>query len=229
MTEDKENDKIKDYVLRDIYYNQDTGFQNQQRTYKAAKKRLSDITPEYVREWFSKQKGQQLKPYRGFNSYIVDRPSQEVAADLADFSRNAIYNRGYGYIFIAVDAFTKFAWAVPMKSKNASDCAKALTEVIENMSNFKTLFTDGEPAFESKAFIKVLNNFAIHHIISSAPSGMAERAVKTFKDMIAKRVDGLDLDKERWIDLLEKVNYQYNRQVHSTIGMTPNDAQYIEN
>ena len=38
MTEDKENDKIKDYVLRDIYYNQDTGFQNQQRTYKAAKK-----------------------------------------------------------------------------------------------------------------------------------------------------------------------------------------------
>jgi len=59
MTEDKENEKIKDYVLRDIYYNQDTGFQNQQRTYQAAKKRLSDITPEYVREWFSKQKGQQ--------------------------------------------------------------------------------------------------------------------------------------------------------------------------
>ena len=153
MTEDKENDKIKDYVLRDIYYNQDTGFQNQQRTYKAAKKRLSDITPEYAREWFSKQKGQQLKPYRGFNSYIVDRPSQEVAADLADFSRNAIYNRGYGYIFIAVDAFTKFAWAVPMKSKDASECAMALTEVIENLGNFTTLFTDGEPAFESKQFI----------------------------------------------------------------------------
>ena len=38
MTEDKEDNQIKDHVLRDIYYNQDTGFQNQQRTYKAAKK-----------------------------------------------------------------------------------------------------------------------------------------------------------------------------------------------
>ena len=53
----------------------------------------------------------------GFNSYIVDGPNQEVAADLADFSRNSIYNRDYGYIFIAVDAFTKFAWAVPIKKR----------------------------------------------------------------------------------------------------------------
>ena len=230
MTDDKEeNNKLKDYVLRDIYYNKKTGFQNQNRTYTAAKERLSDITPEYVKEWFGRQKGQQLKPYKGFNSYIVDSPNQEVAVDLADFSRNAIYNRGYGYIFIAVDAFTKFAWAVPIKNKDASECAKALKEVVENMGNFKTLYTDGEPAFESKAFIKALNKYRIHHIISSAPSGMAERAVKTFKDMIAARITGLDLDKEDWLDLLPDVNDQYNEQVHRTIGMTPKEAQYAEN
>ena len=50
MTEDKsENNKIKDFVLRDIYYNQDTVFQNKQRTYKSAKERLADITPAYVK------------------------------------------------------------------------------------------------------------------------------------------------------------------------------------
>ena len=55
MTDDKEeNNKLKDYVLRDIYYNKKTGFQNQYRTYTAAKERLSDITPEYVKEWFGK-------------------------------------------------------------------------------------------------------------------------------------------------------------------------------
>ena len=92
MTDNKEEThyKIKDFVLRDIYYNQSTGFQNQKRTYEAARERLSDITPAYVGEWFKKQKGQQLKPYRGLNSYIVDRPFQEVAADLADFRRNSI-------------------------------------------------------------------------------------------------------------------------------------------
>ena len=130
MTEKKdENDTLKDYVLRDIYYNEKTGFQNQKRTYEAAKKRLSDITPAYVKDWFSKQKSQQLKPQKGFNSYIVDSPNQEIAVDLADFSRNGIYNRGYRYIFIAVDAFTKYCWVVPMKSKDASECAKALYEM----------------------------------------------------------------------------------------------------
>ena len=84
----------------------------------------------------------------------MDRPLQEVAVDLADFSRNAIYNRGYGYIFIAVDAFSKYCWCVPIKSKDASECTKALTEVNENVCNFKTLYTDGEPAFESKPFIR---------------------------------------------------------------------------
>ena len=185
MTYTKVNDdEVKDFVLRSIYYDQETGFQNKKRTYELAKKRLSDITPAYVSQWFDKQKFQQYKPYRGLNSYIVDGPNQEVAVDLADFSRNAIYNRGYRYIFIAVDAFTKFAHAVPMKSKNASDCAEALEEVISRMGNYKTLFTDGEPAFESKQFIKILNDYGIHHIISSAPSGMAERAVGTFKSMI---------------------------------------------
>ena len=97
------------------------------------------------------------------------------------------------------------------------------------MGNFKTLFTYGESAFESEPFIKILNEYEIHHIISSAPSGMAERAVGTFKSMIAKRVTGLDLEKEKWIDLLPQVLYQYNRQVHSTIKMTPIAAQLAQN
>ena len=58
MTDDKEEiNKLKEFVLRDIYYNEATGFQNQARTYKAAKKRLSDITTDYVKEWFGRQKG----------------------------------------------------------------------------------------------------------------------------------------------------------------------------
>ena len=58
MTDDKEeNNKLKDFVLRDIYYNEKAGFQNQKRTYEAAKKRLSDITTNYVKQWLGRQKG----------------------------------------------------------------------------------------------------------------------------------------------------------------------------
>jgi hypothetical protein len=83
----KEIDSVKDFVLRDIYYNKKTGFQNQKRTYEAAKQRLGDITPAYVKLWFDRQRFQQLKPETGYNSYIVDAPNKEVAVDLADFSK----------------------------------------------------------------------------------------------------------------------------------------------
>ena len=86
----KENDSVKYNVLRDIYYKNKTGFQNQKRTYEAAKKRLGDITPAYVKGWFDRQRFQQLKPQSGFNSYIVDAPNKEVAVDLADYS-NKLY------------------------------------------------------------------------------------------------------------------------------------------
>ena len=95
-----------------------------------------------------------------------------------------------------------------------AECAKALDEVINSIGTFKILYTHGELAFESKSFIRVLNKYEIHHIISSSPSGMAERTVKTLKDKIGARIQGLDLDNEKWIDLLEDAVYQYNREVH---------------
>jgi len=222
-------DEVKDHVLRTVYYNDETGFQSVARTYQAAKKRLGDITLAYVKSWFERQKTQQLKPLKGFNSYIVDKPLVEVAVDLADYSRNAKFNGGYAYIFIAVDAFTKYCVAVPTKTKTGPDCCRALKAVIEKMGKFQTLFSDREGGLESKEVIRTLNANGIYHVMSSAPSGMAERMVKTIKDMLHARIQGLDLEKERWIDLLPKVVNQYNGQEHRTIGMSPNEALKPEN
>ena len=58
---------------------------------------------------------------------------------------------------------------------------------------------------------------------------MAERAVKPFKDMIGRIIVGLDLDKEKWIYVIQNVLYQHNNRLHSTINMYPIDAQLAEN
>ena len=148
--EDVSSNGVKDHVLRSIYYDPDHGFQSQQRTYDLAHKRLGDISRAYVKAWFERQKTQQVKPITTFNSYIVDNPLVEIACDLADYSRNAEYNDGYAYIFIAVDVFTKYCVAVPIKTKTGVDCAKALKETIERMGKFRTLYSDREGGFESK-------------------------------------------------------------------------------
>jgi len=40
------------------------------------------------------------------------------------------FNKGYRYIFTVIDALSKYAWAVPLKSKSRNEMANAITEII---------------------------------------------------------------------------------------------------
>ena len=75
------------------------------------------------------------------------------------------------------------------------------------MGKMETLVSDTEGGTNTKEFINVLNEHKIRHIQSSTPVGMIERATKTIKDLIHKRILGLKLVNERWIDLLPNVVY----------------------
>ena len=92
-------------MLITIYYNED-GFGNVNETYKEAKKQLNSITIEDTNKLLEQQKGQQTKPYKGFNSCVADEPLEEIQTYLADFTRSASENDGYRYCSVAVDVFT---------------------------------------------------------------------------------------------------------------------------
>ena len=74
MTDSSEKDK----VIRQIYYDADSGFGSISDTYKASKKVLNSITYDDVKEFLSRQKIRQFKGYRGFNSYVAKEPLQEI-------------------------------------------------------------------------------------------------------------------------------------------------------
>jgi len=107
----------KDKVIRGVYYDADTRFGSINDTYQQAKKILNSITYNDVKEFLERQKSRQTKPYRGFNSYVAHEPLQEIQIDIADFTRSVKDNDGYRYCFVAVDVFTKFCHAVPIKDK----------------------------------------------------------------------------------------------------------------
>ena len=107
----------KDKIIRQVYYDADTGFGSIAETYKASKKILDSITYNDIKEFLEKQKVRQFKAYRGFNSYVANEPLQEIQIDIADFTRSAEENGGIRYLFVAVDIFTKICHAVPIKDK----------------------------------------------------------------------------------------------------------------
>ena len=109
----------KDSIIRSIYYDADDGFDSIINTYRKANKVLNTITVAEVKAFIEKQKGsyKQTRPYRGFNSYVAPKALHELQVDLAVFTDSSKDNDGYKYVFVAVDIFSKYICAVPIKDK----------------------------------------------------------------------------------------------------------------
>ena len=215
----------KDKIIRQVYYDADTGFGSIAETYKASKKILDSITYNDIKDFLERQKVRQFKAYRGFNSYVANEPLQEVQIDIADFTRSAEENGGIRYLFVAVDIFTKICHAVPIKDKQPKESVRAFTEVLEKIGVPKVIYHDFEGSWNSTEFIKLINQHKIKQIITSSPPPFAERMVQTLKNMIHKRLEGLEINKEKWVDILPAVLKKYNNTPHSTINMAPNEAK----
>ena len=221
----------KDSIIRSIYYDADDGFDSIIATYRKANKVLNTITFADVKSFIEKQKGsnKQTKPYRGFNSYVAPGILHEIHIDLAIFTDSAKDTNGYKFLFVAIDIFSKYIWAVPIKDKKPQESIKAMKEVFENIGVPKQIMSDREGAWESTEFIRLLNSHKIKHIISSSPPPFSERAVQEIKNMIHTRLDGLDMQAEKWIEVLPSVLKKYNNRVHGTTGLSPNDARDDKN
>ena len=221
----------KDSVIRGIYYDREDGFESVLNTYRKANKVLNTITVADVRNFIEKQKGsyKQTKPYKGFNSYVAPQALHELQLDLAIFTDSTKDNDGYKYAFVAIDIFSKYMWAIPIRDKKPQESIRAFNEVLDKIGTPQQIMSDREGAWESTEFVKLLNQHKIKHIISSSPPPFSERAVQELKNMIHTRLDGLDLEKETWVELLPAVLKKYNNRVHGTTGMSPNDARKDEN
>jgi len=219
----------KDKIIRQVYYDKDNGFGSINDTYKQANKVLNTITINDVKEFITRQKGRQTKAYKGFNSYVANDILEEIQIDLADFTKSAEVNNGYRYAFVAIDIFSKIIHAIAIKDKTPSECVRALKEVLNKIGIPKQLYHDNEGSFNSILFIRLCNENKIKQIVTSTPPHFAERAIQTIKNMIHTRLDGLEMSKEKWVDMLPFVLNKYNKTEHSTTGVTPNDAKQDEN
>ncbi len=65
---------------------------------------------------------------------IVTRANHTWQIDLADVSnlKNKKYSQFYNFIFIAVDSFSRFAYAYPIKNKSTEETSNALEKILKN-------------------------------------------------------------------------------------------------
>ena len=214
-------------VLKKIYFDR-SGFGSVQTTYKDAKEKDKSITMNDVKDFFE-ELVERKKQLKGFNSFIAPHHNYEYQADL--FFINDLPNQDFKLGMIMIDAFSKYMTVIPMKSKAEGNIASAILEGFQKMDGHpKILYTDDEPALSTVAMKNYFKEKNITHIVTRSHANVAERAIRTFKDSLYKRVENAKDDKVQWVDFVFEIVLTYNNKlVHSTTGMTPDDARKKKN
>ena len=220
----------KQEIINKVYFDK-SGFGSKSNTLRDAREMDKSITMDDINEFFRKNV-EQKKQLRGFNSYVAPRKDHEYQMDL--FFLNDLKGQKFKVGLITIDVFTKYMVIIPIMSKNEGDVASGMIEALNKMKGKpKILYTDDEKALSTEAIQKYLKDEDILHHITRGHANFSERAIRTFKDMLYKRIEADEKkgkENPQWTDYVFQVVLTYNnRMKHSATGKTPVEASKKEN
>lgn len=214
--------------LRKIYYDPShpAAFSSPEKLSKYA----HGIPRAIVNQWLLKQNTYTLHKQRRKtfqrNKVVASRVNEQFQADLVDMQVFSRDNKGFKYILTVIDVFSKYAFAVKLKSKNAVDVVSAFKEIF---STRKPLYlqTDKGKEFVNKFFKKLMVENDIVFFTSNNQTikcSLVERFNRTLKSKMWKYFTTKGTRK--WIDVLEKFVFAYNHSVHRATKMRPIDVTF---
>ena len=158
---------------------------------------------------------------------IARYPKEIFMADLIEYPKFKVLNRGYVYILLLIDCFTKQVFVSPMKKKDQYNSAAAFESIFKEMDEFpKNLITDGGKEFFNSEVAKVFQNYGINHYKTPTKTkwkaSMAERAIRTIKNRLQKYFH--KTGKNLWINQINQIIQNYNLTPHSSHGLPPLDV-----
>ena len=179
---------------------------------------LTDELHKPVRKRFKKRK------------VFAKKANDIMAADLVDMQYFARGNKGFRYILMIIDVFSKYGYAIPLKNKTAAEMVKAFKKLWKSgMPNFRLLWTDKGSEFLNKPMRELLENrnVQIYWTENEEKSTVVERWNRTIKQWMWKY-----FTKNRtgvYINILPQLIEKYNTTYHRSIKCTPSDARKPSN
>ena len=162
------------------------------------------------------------------NVYHIDDIWSLDILDLKDYGSEN--NRGYRYVLVTIDNFSKYGWTVPLKNKNAHTIKDSFEKILISSKRKPNLIeTDRGKEFYNNIFQEFLNknNIKLYSRNSSYGSVFAERFNRTIRDLLKKPV--FEKGEGKWIDILQTITKQYNNRIHSSTKLTPIQASLKKN
>ena len=143
--------------------------------------------------------------------------------DMTDYKTSN--NKGYRYIFVIIDNFSKNVWANPLENKYGETKTKEFSIILSTSkrSPQKIESDRGAELYNSffQNFLKSKNFSHYSRFTYKGPS-IAERVVRTIPNLLKKPV--ILKSNADWWSELPSVIRKYNNTIHSSTKMTPIQA-----
>ena len=223
----------KQKIINDIYFDR-SGFGSRKTTLDDARKKDASITMDDVNKFFRENVEIKRKP-RGTNSFVAPSNNHTYQIDLFFISKDDIETtQKVRAGLVCIDVLSKYAVVVPIKSKETTDVVSTTMEALQKMgAKPKMIYTDDEKAIASSDFKQYVEDEGIELYRTRGHPAFSERFIRTFKDKLFKRIEAdekkgkKDID---WRDYILEIMLTYNnKDIHSSIGQTPNEARKKKN
>jgi hypothetical protein len=175
-----------------------------------------------------------------FHMYIPKINFGRCQMDLMDMSNeNVQANHGYKWIFVFIDAYTKYAFAIAMKTKSIQDILKAFKSIVNEIAALAKLplvppkgtkiykiNCDNESAFLSKQFQEFCKEKDISLDFIRPGDHKAACFVERLNLTLRQKIERLKitLKTPNWVDYLDTLISSYNNTIHSATKTTPKQA-----
>ena len=145
--------------------------------------------------------------------------------DLADMQLISKFNKGFRFLLLVIDIFSKYAWVVPLKDKKGVSIVNAFQKFLDDSKRKPNkIWVDKGSEFYNRSMKSWLqDNDIVTYSIHEGKSVVAERFSRTLKSKIFKHMTSIS--KNVYIDKLDDIVNEYNNTYHRTIKMKPIDVK----
>ena len=167
-------------------------------------------------------------PTNKTNVYHIDDIWSLDVLDLKDYGPKN--NRGYRYVLVTIDNFSKYVWTIPLKNKNAQIIKDSFENILISSKRKPNLIeSDRGKEFYNNIFQDFVNknNIKLYSRNSSYGAVFAERFNRSIRDLLKKPV--FERGDSNWIDILPTITKQYNNRIHTSTKLSPKDASLKKN
>ena len=139
-------------------------------------------------------------------------------------------NKGFRYIFVIIENYSKYLWAIPLKNKYSQTITIDFSNILTT-SKRKPLKIESDRGGEfynsiSQNLLKA-KNIRLYSRFTDKGASIAERVIRTLRNLLKKPV--FLAGNADWLSELPSVIKQYNNTIHHSTKMSPVQASKMKN